>query len=140
MKNEKNEKIIKSRKQTKKIAKWIMTFTLTSCLIAATSIVAFAADNTGEKVWDAVVTKMATYIIALGGAVAAIGGVMWALGFKNEDSDAQTRGIRTLIAGAAVAGVMITASKLITFGTEEDGTKKLQAYNPSEIIRIADYH
>lgn len=130
----KNEKIMKSRKQTKKIAKWIMTFTLTCCVIVATSVVAFAANNTGEEVWDTVVGKMEKYVVAMGGAIAAIGGVMWALGFKNEDSEAQARGIRTLIAGAAAAGVMIGVSGLIKFKGDKPAPEN--AYIPRTSITI----
>lgn len=111
----KNEKIMKSRKQTKQIAKWMLSFTFTACLIAATNIVAFAKDptytDTGKTVWNDVVDTLVPYIIAMGAVIAAIGGVMWGLGFKNEDSDAQTRGIKTLISGAAVSGIIIAVSK-----------------------------
>ena len=34
-----------------------------------------------------------------------IGGIMFGLGFKNDDADSKTRGVQTLVAGAIVIAV-----------------------------------
>ena len=96
----------------KKVKKTVWTL-YAICVCASMGFVTACAEGEGgggTGVWNNVINTLLPYIIALGGVVAFIGGVNWALGFKSEDSDAQTRGLRTLIAGAAVAG-LATAAK-----------------------------
>ena len=96
---------------------WSAFVALTACMMS--TIIAFADDppaNNGSSastIWNTVIDTICPYIVALGGVVCLIGGVNWALGFKSEDSDAQVRGIRTLIAGVAVSGVVLATQSLV---------------------------
>lgn len=91
---------------------WTMFVVICACMLC--TVVAFADGNDGKDVWNKVINTICPYIIALGAVVAMIGGINWALGFKSEDSDAQVRGIRTLIAGVAVAGVVAATQSMVT--------------------------
>lgn len=96
---------------------WSAFVALTACMMS--TIIAFADDppasngDSASTIWNTVIDTICPYIIALGGVVCLIGGVNWALGFKSEDSDAQVRGIRTLIAGVAVSGVVLATQSLV---------------------------
>ncbi len=57
-----------------------------------------SADAAYEKVMNSIVT----WIRRLGAAVALFGGVMLALGFKDNDADSKEKGIKTMIAGFVV--------------------------------------
>lgn len=59
------------------------------------------ATNAFNKVMEILVP----WIQKLGGVVMFVGGIMFALGTKNDDADSKTRGVNTLIAGAMVIGV-----------------------------------
>lgn len=114
-----NKKEIK--KINKKINKAIWTAYVFVCVSMMGTVLAFAkdppADTTGGtagSVWQTIINTICPYVVALGGVVAMIGGINWALGFKSEDSDAQVRGIRTVIAGAAVAGVVGATKGLLS--------------------------
>ena len=96
---------------------WSAFVALTACMMS--TIIAFADDppasngSSASTIWNTVIDTICPYIVALGGVVCLIGGVNWALGFKSEDSDAQVRGIRTLIAGVAVSGVVLATQSLV---------------------------
>lgn len=55
--------------------------------------------------WDSVINFMTPWIQKLGGVVILIGAVQFGLGFKGEDSDGMTRGMKTAIAGLIVFAV-----------------------------------
>ena len=64
-----------------------------------------ATTGDAEARWDAVIGFLMPWIGRLGGVVMLLGGIMFALGFKNDDVDGKTRGLQTLIAGAIVIAV-----------------------------------
>ena len=105
----KNYNVIK-----RKINKFMWTSYAAICAVMMSTLVAFADGGSGGgSIFQEILNTICPYITALGGVVAMIGGVNWALGFKSEDSDAQVRGIRTLIAGVAVAAVVVVAQQAI---------------------------
>jgi len=64
-----------------------------------------ASTGDAEARWNAVIGFLMPWIGRLGGVVMLLGGIMFALGFKNDDADGKTRGLQTLIAGAIVIAV-----------------------------------
>lgn len=66
----------------------------------------FAADT----LWNTISSLIQTWVTRLGGVVMFVGGVMFGLGWKNDDADGKTRGINTIIAGAIVIAVAATTS------------------------------
>lgn len=84
--------------------KGIAIYTAIMTVVFQQYIVA-SADASGVSQWNSLVSLITPWITRLGGAVILIGGVMWGLGFKSEDAEAQTRGLRTVISGAIVIAV-----------------------------------
>lgn len=65
-----------------------------------------AADGgTADTLWTQIADLMKTWVTRLGAVVMFVGGVMFGLGWKNDDADGKTRGINTIIAGAIVVAV-----------------------------------
>lgn len=67
----------------------------------------FAAD----ALWNTIADLIKTWVTRLGGVVMFVGGVMFGLGWKNDDADGKTRGINTIIAGAIVVAVAALTSQ-----------------------------
>ena len=70
----------------------------------------FAADT----LWNTLATTIKTWVTRLGGVVMFVGGIMFGLGWKNDDADGKTRGVNTMVAGGiviAVAGLTSTFFK-----------------------------
>ena len=72
----------------------------------------FAGEDTGGDTggsttadWDAIIGTVSTWVTRLGGVVLALGGVMFGLGWKNDDADSKTRGLQTMIAGGVVTAM-----------------------------------
>ena len=68
----------------------------------ATDKAAGAGAASAEKLWTTLSTLIGKWVLRLGGVVIFVGGVMFALGWKNDDAEQKTRGIQTIIAGAIV--------------------------------------
>lgn len=66
----------------------------------------FAAD----ALWSTIANLIKTWVTRLGGVVMFVGGVMFGLGWKNDDADGKTRGINTIVAGAIVCAVAALTS------------------------------
>jgi len=64
-----------------------------------------AAGDDAVARWNAVIGFLVPWIGRLGGVVMLLGGIMFGLGFKNDDADGKTRGLQTLVAGAIVIAV-----------------------------------
>ncbi len=77
---------------------------------AAFAAPAFAAGGGGggvdpDAAFNNIIGFFATWIGRIGLVVAFIGGVMFGLAIKNDDADAKTRGLMTLVAGLIVFAV-----------------------------------
>jgi hypothetical protein len=62
---------------------------------------AYASDP-AEEMWTLVQDLIGTWVTRLGGVVMFVGGIMFGLGWKNDDAEQKSRGIQTMIAGAIV--------------------------------------
>ena len=58
-----------------------------------------------EVLWSTIADLIGTWVTRLGAVVMFVGGVMFGLGWKNDDAEQKSRGISTLIAGAIVTAV-----------------------------------
>lgn len=99
----------------KKAKKAVWTAYMTCFCAGMNAIVAYAEDGeTAKKAWDSIINAIKPFILALGGLLIVVGGINMAIGFKSEDSDGITRGVRTLIAGAGVLAVVGAAWGYVT--------------------------
>lgn len=72
--------------------------------ISVNSIV-FASGSTADTLWTKISDLMKTWVTRLGGVVMFVGGVMFGLGWKNNDAEQKSQGISTIVAGAIVVAV-----------------------------------
>ena len=61
-----------------------------------------SGSGTADTAYENVMNFIVTWIRRLGAAVALFGGIMLALGFKDNDADSKEKGIKTMIAGFVV--------------------------------------
>lgn|GEM_PF-1152617 len=62
-------------------------------------------DGAADAMWGAIQELIGTWVTRLGGVVMFVGGVMFGLGWKNDDAEQKSRGMQTIIAGAIVAAI-----------------------------------
>lgn len=63
-----------------------------------------------EAKWNAVIDFLVPWVGRLGGAITFIGAIMFALGFKDDDAESKSRGLKTLIAGCMIIGIALSSS------------------------------
>lgn len=80
----------------------VISGTITSTLILSTCKV-YAASNT-ESI-DAFINFACDWLTKIGGVVALVGGVMFALGWQREDAEGKSRGLMTLMAGFMLVAI-----------------------------------
>lgn len=98
----------KKRSISKFLNKHIPTIAcmLTLCIMATGIASAEGEDATSaDALWGIMTNLIQTWVTRLGGVVMFVGGVMFGLGWKNDDADQKSRGISTIIAGAIVVAV-----------------------------------
>lgn len=74
--------------------------------------VAFASG--ADALWNTISTLIQTWVTRLGGVVMFVGGIMFGLGWKNDDAEGKSRGISTIIAGGIVVAVAALTSQFFT--------------------------
>lgn len=94
-------------KSRSKILLLVIMFT-TLTLVLTTTVYAASVTPDADQVWRNIVNFFATWIGRLGLLIAFIGAVQWALGRRNDDADAQSRGINFFASG--VITIAITQS------------------------------
>ena len=62
-----------------------------------------AASNTGSI--DAFINFACDWLTKIGGVIALVGGVMFALGWQREDAEGKSRGLMTLMAGFMLVAI-----------------------------------
>lgn len=93
---------------SRKTGKLLVTLPLA---VSMMTITVFAEDTTAEGTIKAIVTLLQTWIPRLGAMLVAVGGIQFAMGFKDDDQTGKTRGMQCMVGGAIVAAV----GKVITF-------------------------
>ena len=99
------KKVIELRK---KIYLMLTTAYIACMSNAAAAISAFADDGDAsdpDAMFDQVIVFFASWIGRIGLVVAFVGGVMFARAIKNEDAEAKTRGLMTMVSGFVVFAV-----------------------------------
>lgn len=113
MKNQMLKKKTRSSNSTvaKKFIRLMSSCYFALMTMAVLPITAFAdnKNNTDESVekWNEIIGLIVPWIERLGGVVALVGAILWGLGFKGEDAEQQTRGLRTIISGMIVIAVSV---------------------------------
>lgn len=97
-------KRIKENKKVKKIKEkiTILTAGIASSMILLTSRV-YADSNTGSI--DSFINFACDWLTKIGGVIALVGGVMFALGWQREDAEGKSRGLMTLMAGFMLVAI-----------------------------------
>lgn len=91
---------VKVNKLKEKIT--FLTTAIGSSMIFLTSKV-YAASNTGSI--DAFINFACDWLVKIGGVIALVGGVMFALGWQREDAEGKSRGLMTLMAGFMLVAI-----------------------------------
>jgi len=60
-----------------------------------------------EDLWNAVAGLIGKWVLRLGGVVIFIGGILFGLGWKNDDAEGKSRGISTMVSGGIVAALAV---------------------------------
>ena len=102
----------KVKEMRKKIALAVTSVYVACLMDAAAAMSAYAASPGGataaddpDAMFDQVIIFFASWIGRIGLVVAFIGAIMFALAIKNEDAEAKTRGLMTLVSGFVVFAV-----------------------------------
>lgn len=75
-------------------------------LIVVMGNVAFAEGAVDtKKIDDLIKEVIVPWVQKIGLVIGFIGGIMFALGWRNDDADSKSRGLQTMISGFMVAGV-----------------------------------
>jgi len=60
-----------------------------------------------EDLWNAIAGLIGKWVLRLGGVVIFIGGILFGLGWKNDDAEGKNRGISTMVSGGIVAALAV---------------------------------
>lgn len=97
--------------------KLMVTGTLVGTALTS-NLNAYAAINTDTSTIDTFIDFIADWMVKIGGAVALVGGIMFALAFQREDSEGKTRGLQTIMAGLMAAAIAVASKSLFNVGTK----------------------
>lgn len=97
----KNNLAVKIKNLNKKV---VSTFNIIlSSFILSTTQVHAAGSNTSSI--DGFISFICDWLLKIGGVVALIGAVMFALGWQREDAEGKSRGLMTMMAGFMVVAI-----------------------------------
>ena len=85
-------------------AKIFIALTTTAFTMANTSNV-YAAGESNTSSIDGFIDFISDWVVKIGGVVAMIGGIMFAVGWQRDDSEGKTRGLFTLMAGFMIVAI-----------------------------------
>lgn len=91
---------------------FVRTALLSAMLFFVFSLDAFAsqvgAGTDADQYWRNLILFFATWIGRIGMVIAFIGGIMFALAFRNDDADGKSRGIQVAISGIIVYALTLS--------------------------------
>jgi len=64
-----------------------------------------------EDLWNTVAVLIGKWVLRLGGVVIFVGGILFGLGWKNDDAEGKNRGISTMVSGGIVAALAVMVDK-----------------------------
>ena len=99
--------LIKRFKENRKLNKLkekvtVLTGAIGSSMILLTSRV-YADSNTGSI--DSFINFACDWLTKIGGVIALVGGVMFALGWQRDDAEGKSRGLMTMMAGFMIIAI-----------------------------------
>ena len=80
--------------------KWLIIAIIT-CLYAST----FGFCHGADAQWQAIVNLILPWVKRLGGALVFIGGIEWGIGFRSDNPEQKTGGVKFAIAGCIIFAV-----------------------------------
>ncbi|MDR2650649.1 MAG: hypothetical protein LBB94_13180 [Clostridiales bacterium] len=66
-----------------------------------------------DSLWKTVTDLIEKWVTRLGAVVMFVGGVMFGLGWKNDDAEGKSRGVSTMVAGGIVIAVAAVSSSFL---------------------------
>ena len=97
----KNNILLKAKNSLKKVVSGL-NIALCSLILSTNSVYA-AGSNTSSI--DGFITFVCDWLLKIGGVVALIGAVMFALGWQRDDAEGKSRGLMTMMAGFMVIAI-----------------------------------
>lgn len=82
-------------------------------VLAPVEVSVSAKATTADAQWNNFTDFLEPWIKRMGGIITVIGLVEFGMGWKNDDPEAKTKGIRTVIAGCIVLAVGVSADKFL---------------------------
>ena len=101
-------KIVTKEKVGKFLNRNMGTIVAVALVVVTICGTVYAGD--ADSMWTDIADTIKKWVTRLGGVVMFVGGVMFGLGWKNDDADAKTRGINTIVAGGIVTAVATITS------------------------------
>lgn len=116
MKTQKNKSLaVASRNAFAKVGKFLDKHSnvIAVCLLLTVMAgnIVFAGGPNAETLWNTLKDTIVKWVGRLGGVTMLIGGIMFGLGWRNDDPTQKTNGISTVIAGAIVVAVTAIANQ-----------------------------
>lgn len=96
------KKLIEKVKTSRKKIVSLSNIVLMSLILGTTPVYA-AGSNTSSI--DGFITFVCDWLLKIGGVVALIGAVMFALGWQRDDAEGKSRGLMTMMAGFMVIAI-----------------------------------
>jgi len=87
-------------------AVFLLIIILSNVSVSATGTTTpVATETAATSLWTTISELIEEWVTKLGGVVMFVGGIMFALGWKNDDAEGKSRGINTMISGALVIAI-----------------------------------
>lgn len=97
------KKLLNNLKNNKLVKKLYVTLGSIATTLMIANCKVYAASNTDSI--DGFIDFACDWLTKIGGVVALVGGVMFALGWQREDAEGKSRGLMTLMAGFMLVAI-----------------------------------
>lgn len=97
----------KSKKQSlvKKIQSVLLKFNVVFLGLVLSIDRVYAAPNTGTESMDGFIDFVCAWLLKIGGVVALVGAVLFALGWQRDDAEGKSRGLMTMMTGFMIMAI-----------------------------------
>ena len=83
----------------------ILVFILSTILMLTMPGRLYASVNLGEQLWQNIADMLSFWLIRIGGVVAFVGALMFALGWQSDDPERRSKGMTVAVAGIMFMGI-----------------------------------
>ena len=97
----KNTIVVKAKQFTKKVVS-LLNVVFCGFILSINSVY---AEGSNTSSIDGFITFVCDWLLKIGGVVALIGAVMFALGWQRDDAEGKSRGLMTMMAGFMVIAI-----------------------------------